>query len=421
MAGRRSRKEPRIRITAPSGQRLSIVDRGTRGWQLEATLPERGRIRESLGSGSRDEATRKALARIADYERAALAVDAPTFVRVGAELIVAKQKAGHSPAYLSAIEGHLRNYILPHYGEDRRLSTIGPAEHTRFKHLLGDGDLDLKTCNRILTTLRQLFKHAQEKHYCVEHVFPKNFREDPSVIAERWQLLEPQDVGTLLAHAPDELRPLLGYLANTGLRIGTALKTEDAWIDSQNQVVYYPASAMKGRRPHTVELNDSALAFLREAIELRPAGGTKPFPFSYWFVTKRWPTLRGEAGFPNLRIHDLRHSFVSAQLAAGTPIHVVKAMAAHRSLAVTDLYAHHTNEARMAAAARVEIRPFEQRARNRGEEPDPIDTRFDTKPPSGGQNSNLKRQKPRKNAALLVGHLGLEPRANGLRIHCSTN
>ena len=29
--------------------------------------------------------------------------------------------------------------------------------------------------------------------------------------------------------------------------------------------------------------------------------------------------------------------------------------------------------------------------------------------------TNLKRQKPRKNAALLVGHLRLEPRANGLR------
>jgi integrase len=58
---------------------------------------------------------------------------------------------------------------------------------------------------------------------------------------------------------------------------------------------------------------------------------------------------------PTLRIHDLRHSFVSNQLAAGTPIHVVQQMAAHRSLAVTALYAHASDEARRLTAKRVEI------------------------------------------------------------------
>jgi integrase len=66
--------------------------------------------------------------------------------------------------------------------------------------------------------------------------------------------------------------------------------------------------------------------------------------------------IREAAGFPELRIHDLRHSFVSNQLAAGTPIHVVREMAAHRSLPVTALYAHASDEARRAAAQRLEIR-----------------------------------------------------------------
>ena len=114
---------------------------------------------------------------------------------------------------------------------------------------------------------------------------------------------------------------------------------------------------MKGRRAHTVELNEVAFEFLRQACassdaSRRPNDDTpaKPFPFSYWYVAKRWPAIRDAAGFPGLRIHDLRHSSVSNQLAAGTPIHVVRDMAAHRSLAVTALYAHHTDEARRAAS-----------------------------------------------------------------------
>ncbi|HEX7481245.1 MAG TPA: hypothetical protein VF331_25815 [Polyangiales bacterium] len=72
--------------------------------------------------------------------------------------------------------------------------------------------------------------------------------------------------------------PLLGFIANTGLRIGTALQTEVEWIDWHRRLVHYSASAMKGRRAHTVELNASCLAFVRTALT---ASGAKPFPYSY--------------------------------------------------------------------------------------------------------------------------------------------
>ena len=92
--------------------------------------------------------------------------------------------------------------------------------------------------------------------------------------------------------------------------------------------------------------------FLRHALEGSPK---KPFDFSHWFVLSRWVEIRTVLERPTLRIHDLRHSFISNQLAAGTPVHVVKEMAAHRSLAVTSLYAHSSDEARRAAADRVQI------------------------------------------------------------------
>jgi hypothetical protein len=61
--------------------------------------------------------------------------------------------------------------------------------------------------------------------------------------------------------------------------------------------------------------------------------------------------------------HDFRHSFVSNQLDAGTPIHVVRNLAGHASIVTTQLYAHSSDEARRAAVDRVrlgaQMDPFE--------------------------------------------------------------
>jgi integrase len=403
-------RERRYRYTTPSGQGLTLVDRGTRGYQVEATIAGRGRVREAVGGGSREAAARVAIEHIESLRRSVVHPDAsPALVRAGAELVVAKETTSCAASYTSAMEGHLRNFILPHYGADTIMADVRFSEHARFKHVLGEGDVDPRTCNRVLTTLRQLFKYGEEKGYCDAQPMPKNFREDPHAMAERWRILTPEQLGTLLAHATDELRPLLGYVANTGLRIGAALATEQAWIDWRRRLVRYPASAMKGRRMHTVELSDAAEEFLRLAVARCGSETTKPFPFTYWYVAHRWPAIREAAGFAELRIHDLRHSFVSNQLAAGTPIHVVRDLAAHRSLTVTALYAHASDEARRAAAQRLQIRVGAKAAPRASLER--IDTGFDTG--AAAQNGNCAEQ--------LVGHLGVEPRANGLRIHCSTS
>ena len=221
MAGRR-RGERRWRLAAPSGRRFTLVDRGERGFQLEVSVEGRGRVWESVGRGSREEAARRAVERIAELERPAVAVDSPSLARAGAELIVAKDKAGHAAGYVSAIEGHLRNFILPHYGLDTRLSDVAADEHKRFKHVLGEGDIDLRTCNRVLTTLRQLFVFGEEKGYCGAHAIPKNFREDPQTMVERWRILAPEQIGSLLAHAGDDLsrclRSLRTRACGSGLR-----------------------------------------------------------------------------------------------------------------------------------------------------------------------------------------------------------
>ncbi len=350
----RKRKDVPFHFRTPSGIRVSIVDRGPRGWFHNHKPPWADRsIRHLITKGSRDEAVRLASAELEELYRQNAAGPTPTLIRVASELIVHKEREGRAKDYRRKVEEHMRGYIAPALGADTLLGTLTSKQLLAFKHGLASSDLDPESCNRILTTLRQILKYAEDPAgYITAPSLPRNFRTPHWKTRERWQILPPSEIAKMLKEAPDDVRPILGYIANTGLRIGSALATEASWIDFERRQVRYPASAMKGRHAHVVELNIAAAAFLKTALLTSPE---KPFDFSYWFVLDRWVVLRKQLGRPTLRIHDLRHSFVSNQLAAGTPVHVVKDMAAHRSLAVTALYAHSSDEARRAAADRLEI------------------------------------------------------------------
>jgi integrase len=53
-----------------------------------------------------------------------------------------------------------------------------------------------------------------------------------------------------------------------------------------------------------------------------------------------WEEMRERAGFPELRLHDLRHSYASLLAASGTPLLVIGKLLGHRHVATTARYAH---------------------------------------------------------------------------------
>jgi integrase len=61
-----------------------------------------------------------------------------------------------------------------------------------------------------------------------------------------------------------------------------------------------------------------------------------PLRFSRWFEQHA-----RQAGLPKIRLHDLRHSYASAALAAGGPAKVISERLGHATIAVTmDIYSH---------------------------------------------------------------------------------
>ena len=62
-----------------------------------------------------------------------------------------------------------------------------------------------------------------------------------------------------------------------------------------------------------------------------------------------------KAGLPHVTFHGLRHSYVAAQIAAGTPIKVIQELARHSSVQTTlDRYGHLLPDSKEDAAAKLE-------------------------------------------------------------------
>jgi integrase len=73
----------------------------------------------------------------------------------------------------------------------------------------------------------------------------------------------------------------------------------------------------------------------------------------YQGVEKLWRVLRTAAGFPHLRLHDLRHSFASAGLAGGDTLPVIGALLGHADVKTTARYAHLAEDPVRLAANRI--------------------------------------------------------------------
>jgi integrase len=90
---------------------------------------------------------------------------------------------------------------------------------------------------------------------------------------------------------------------------------------------------------------DTGLVFTREEGVL-----INPDLFSDdWFNRHR-----RAAGLPEIRFHDLRHTYATLSLAAGIPLKIVSQRLGHASIMVTaDLYQHVTPQLEEDAAAKV--------------------------------------------------------------------
>ena len=128
----------------------------------------------------------------------------------------------------------------------------------------------------------------------------------------------------------------------TGLRRNEVLELTWTMVDWQHSLLNLPTTKT-GQR--TVLVSREVLSLLREIHDAdgRPARGLVlrgQRGAGVKGLNRAWEVIRVAAGIPDVRLHDLRHSFASDALMSGVPLAVVGELLGHRQPSTTKRYAH---------------------------------------------------------------------------------
>jgi integrase len=164
-------------------------------------------------------------------------------------------------------------------------------------------------------------------------------------------------LSSALATLPDQnAANAVRLLLLTGARRGELLAAKWADIDLEAKVWVKPAATTKQAALHRVPLSAAACRLLAE-MHAQADDGTE------WVVPARggghrphindaWIRLRKAASLPDMRLHDLRHSFASTLASAGLSLPVIGALLGHSTPTTTHRYAHLFDDPLRAATER---------------------------------------------------------------------
>jgi len=128
----------------------------------------------------------------------------------------------------------------------------------------------------------------------------------------------------------------------TGCRLGEILKLKWADIDFERGFLNLPDSKTGAKQ---IILGAPALQILSDlprSADYVIAGAKADKPRSD--LKRPWQRIRTAAGMPDLRIHDLRHSYASVGAAAGMGLGIVGKLLGHASPATTARYSHFADD-----------------------------------------------------------------------------
>jgi len=208
------------------------------------------------------------------------------------------------------------------------------------------------TTNRYLALIRAILRRACHEWEWIDRVPKfKMFKEAEG----RVRSLSPAEFERLCSELPAHLADMARFSVATGLRRANVTGLEWQYVDLALKHAWIPGSKHKNGKPHSVPLNETALAVLRRQIGKHP---TRVFTFRGEPIaqvnTKAWTGALKRAGIEDFRWHDLRHTFATWHRQAGTPTHELQRLGGWKTGAMVERYAHVAPEALQGAAARLD-------------------------------------------------------------------
>ncbi len=247
----------------------------------------------------------------------------------------------------------LKNHLLPelgkmHMDEITRRHMVTLFSRHREAHMPG-------STNRIIILSRYIFNCAikWETQGIVKNptsgieLYPENNKRERYLTNDEavklFEVLEQSEA--------KQLKYIISMLLLTGARKNEVLHAK--WSDFDLERRLWKIEFNKSGRTRYVPISDGSIQVL-EAVP-RIAGCEYVFanpdtkkPFVSIFYA--WDTARKRAGLPDLRIHDLRHSFASFLINGGRSLYEVQKILGHTQVKTTQRYAHLSHDSLVSAA-----------------------------------------------------------------------
>ncbi len=320
-------------------------------WTVDQARVEAKRIL-GLASNGKDPASAK------QEQRAALTVAELC------DLYLAEGCATKKASTLATDRGRIERHIKPLLGS-LKVHSVTRAHVRRFLQDVAGGKTatDVKTkkrgraivkggkgtATRTVGLLGGIFAYALEHGIIAENVV-RGVKRFPDRKSERF--LSEKELGDLgralrsLAENGENAQAIaiIKLLIFTGARKGEIERLLWSEVDMERGLLEL-GDSKTGQK--AIVLNPPALQVLSEIERI----GESPFVFPaskgkghFEGVPKVWRKARDLAGLPDVRLHDLRHSFASVAVSGGASLPVIGALLGHAHAATTQRYAHLSND-----------------------------------------------------------------------------
>lgn len=199
------------------------------------------------------------------------------------------------------------------------------------------------TANRTIEYLRSALNLAIRRGWMNKN--PANgFRKNKETPRERY-LLEDQ-MSTILEcldkMANRGAANAIRLLILTGARRTEVFSAEWSEFDLVSGIWTKPAYKVKARRESRLPISPAAVVLLLSMQEVSQSGYLFPSRSGAPIqdIKKPWAWLRNESELPDIRIHDLRHSFASMLVSNGETLETIGKLLGHSQHQTTMRYAH---------------------------------------------------------------------------------
>ncbi len=312
---------------------MSLYKRGG-VWWIRFTTPDGHELRETTQTGDRKKAQEYHDTRKAKCWRIAKLGEKPK--HTWQEAVVRWLEEHTDSRWLPNIQRHLRfaDPILGHL----ILEQIDRDLLDRLTKSRVATGVAPATVNRMLAVVRSILNTAYRDWDWIDTVTPIRLLPEPH---RRIRWLTREEAETLLAELPEHLAAMMRFTLATGLREMNVVELEWAQVDLDQRRAWIHADQAKGKRAIAVPLNAEAVVILREQQGKHPQ---RVFTFKGRPVTRAnnhaWRKALRRAGIEDFRWHDLRHTWASWHVQAGTPLPVLKELGGWATLDMVMRYAH---------------------------------------------------------------------------------